>query len=70
VSVKPEMPSPDPLAGPVVFQMSQAEWDQAVEEALDRAGLTWEQLADMARAGHFTSLQARKLWLAIGAPQP
>lgn len=51
-----------------VTEMSQAEWDAAVQRELDRQGLTYEQLREMARRGDFASLAARKLWLAIVGP--
>ncbi len=49
-----------------VIEVSQAEYRRAREAALRELGLTYEQLAEQARAGRFTSLRARKLWLAIG----
>src|SRR5262245_27812525 len=51
---------------PIIVEMSQAEWTAAVQRALERLHLTYEQLEDMARRRDFTSLDARKLWLAIG----
>lgn len=50
----------------VVVDMTQAEWDAAVRRALDRLRLTYDQLADMAIRRNFNSLEAKKLWLAIG----
>lgn len=49
-----------------VTQMSQAEWTAAAAGALERLGLTFEQLAEMAEQDAFVSLSAKKLWLAIG----
>jgi hypothetical protein len=51
-----------------VIELNRAEYDRAVEASLKDAGLTYGQLAKQARAGHFTSLHARKLWFAIGEP--
>jgi hypothetical protein len=49
-----------------VIEVSQAEYRRAREAALKELGLTYEELAAQARSGRFTSLRARKLWLAIG----
>jgi hypothetical protein len=49
-----------------VTQLSRAEYDQAVAAALREVGLTYRQLASQARTGRFSSINARKLWLAIG----
>jgi hypothetical protein len=38
----------------------------AVKRALDRAGLTFDQLQEQARTGRFSSVQARMAWVAIG----
>jgi hypothetical protein len=51
---------------PTITEMSQAEWDTAVQHALDRLHLTYEELREMAVRRDFASLDARKLWLAIG----
>ena len=51
-----------------VVEVTAAEYDRAVKAALDGLGLTYRQLERQARRGHFSSLRARKLWLAIGAP--
>lgn len=51
---------------PTVTEMSQTEWNAAVERALERLHLTYGQLRDMAHQRSFTSLAAKKLWLAIG----
>jgi hypothetical protein len=49
-----------------VIEVSQAEYRRAREAALKELGLTYDELAAQAREGRFTSLRARKLWLAIG----
>lgn len=49
-----------------VIEVSQAEYRRARESALRELGLTYEELAAQARSGRFSSLRARKLWLAIG----
>ncbi|MEV6349989.1 hypothetical protein [Actinoplanes sp. NPDC051851] len=46
--------------------MSQAEWNAAVDRALTRLHLTYEQLREMACRRDFVSMEAMKLWLAIG----
>ncbi len=50
----------------VVTAMTQAEWSAAVTRSLERLGVTYEQLAGMAAGEDFSSLSARKLWMAIG----
>jgi hypothetical protein len=49
-----------------IIEMSQAEWDAAVQQSLDRLHLTYEELREMARRRDFTSWDARKLWLVTG----
>jgi hypothetical protein len=62
-----ELPRGD--AGDVeVFEVSPDEYERAVRTALADLGLTYRQLERQARRGRFSSLRARKLWLAIGAP--
>jgi hypothetical protein len=58
--------APTHLSGPVVTEMSQGEWKIAVDEALARLQLTYQQLADMARRREFSSVEAHKLWVSIG----
>ncbi len=50
-----------------VIEVSPAEYRRAREAALKELGLTYRELQAQARTGRFTSLRARKLWLAIGA---
>jgi hypothetical protein len=49
-----------------VIEVSKAEYRRARDRALRDLGLTYRELAAQARSGRFTSLRARKLWLAIG----
>jgi hypothetical protein len=49
-----------------VIKVSPAEYRRAREAALRELGLTYRELQAQARTGRFTSLRARKLWLAIG----
>lgn len=49
-----------------VIKVSPAEYRRAREAALRELGLTYRELQAQARSGRFTSLRARKLWLAIG----
>jgi hypothetical protein len=53
-----------------VIEVSRAEYKRARDAALRDLGLTYEELAAQARTGRFTSVRARKLWLAIGRRQP
>ncbi|MDR2984497.1 MAG: hypothetical protein LBV34_06620 [Nocardiopsaceae bacterium] len=53
-----------------VIQMSRLEYERARDAALDELGLTYDELAAQARTGRFSSLRARKLWLAIGRRAP
>jgi hypothetical protein len=60
------MNTPDPAQHATVIEMSQAEWDAAVQDSFDRLHLTYEELSDMARRRDFTSWEARKLWVVVG----
>ncbi|MGC5018034.1 hypothetical protein [Micromonospora sp. DT47] len=62
--------APSQVPGPVVIEMSQAEWQEAARRALDKLHLTYQQLAEMARRRDFSSLEAQKLWMSIGNTQP
>ncbi|HXW86640.1 MAG TPA: hypothetical protein VEJ42_00125 [Streptosporangiaceae bacterium] len=53
-----------------VIRMSRADYRRARDAALREVGLTYRQLAEQARTGTFSSLRARKLWLAIGRRTP
>lgn len=61
---------------PHVTHMSADEWNTAVNRALDRLQLTYDELSRMAQDRSFPSLEAKKLWLAIAttavrtAPRP
>lgn len=58
---------PDKLPDDVeVIELDGAGYDRAVNASLRELGLTYRQLERQARAGNFSSLRARKLWLAIG----
>jgi hypothetical protein len=46
--------------------LSRADARVAVRRTLADLGLTFEQLAEQARAGHFETIEARLAWLAIG----
>ena len=50
----------------VVTELSEEEFREAAYAALDRLGLTYAQLRDMARRRDFTSAQAQSLWVTIG----
>lgn len=49
-----------------VIVVSQAEFEAAAQHALADLGLTYEQLAEQARRGDFSSSQAHALWVSIG----
>jgi hypothetical protein len=49
-----------------VIVLTPAEYRRARDKALAEVGLSYRELAAQARTGRFTSLRARKLWLAIG----
>jgi len=51
-----------------VIVLDHAQYNQAVKASLRDVGLTYPQLRAQARKGRFSSLRARKLWLAIGEP--
>lgn len=53
-----------------VTLMTASEWRDTVRTALARLGLTYEQLAEQAERNDFDSLEARKLWVAIGGTHP
>ncbi|MFH8531558.1 hypothetical protein ACH4GE_24445 [Streptomyces tendae] len=50
----------------VVTELSEDEFREAAYAALDRLGLTYAQLRDMARRRDFSSAQAQSLWVTIG----
>lgn len=50
----------------VVTELSEEEFREAAYAALDRLGLTYAQLRDMARRRDFSSAQAQSLWVTIG----
>lgn len=50
----------------VITEVSEEEFREAAYAALDRLGLTYAQLRDMARQRDFSSAQAQSLWVSIG----
>ncbi|MFC8986074.1 hypothetical protein [Streptomyces sp. NPDC057115] len=50
----------------VITELTEAEFREAAYAALDRLGLTYAQLRDMARRRDFSSAQAQSLWVSIG----
>lgn len=50
----------------VITEVTQEEFQEAAYAALDRLGITYAQLRDMARQRNFTSAQAHSLWVSIG----
>jgi hypothetical protein len=53
-----------------VAVMDAAEWSAAAQTALDDIGFTFDQLAAMSERRDFASMEARKVWLAIGGRRP
>lgn len=49
-----------------VIYMSAADWDRALQNSLDKLGITWDELVRMAEVRDFSSLKARQLWLMAG----
>jgi hypothetical protein len=54
------------VAEPNVFVADRADLKDAVENALHRAGCSFDELADQARRHDFESTRARLAWMAIG----
>ena len=50
----------------VITELSEEEFREAAYAALDRIGLTYAELRDMARRRDFSSAQAQSLWVSIG----
>lgn len=50
----------------VITEVSQEEFREAAYAALDRLGLTYAELRQMARRRDFSSAQAQSLWVSIG----
>ncbi|MEW2255956.1 hypothetical protein [Streptomyces sp. NPDC047869] len=50
----------------IVIVVSDADYRDAAQRALDDLGLTYAELREQAREGDFTSSQAHALWVSIG----
>ena len=50
----------------IITELSEDEFRAAAYEALERLGLTYTQLRDMARHRNFSTAQAQALWVSIG----
>ncbi|MER5210513.1 hypothetical protein ABT063_08030 [Streptomyces sp. NPDC002838] len=50
----------------IITELSEDEFRAAAYEALDRLGLTYAQLRDMAERRNFSTAQAQALWVSIG----
>ncbi|MEV6409823.1 hypothetical protein AB0M58_44185 [Streptomyces bobili] len=50
----------------VLTEVSMEEFREAAYAALDRLGLTYADLRDMAHRRDFSSAQAQSLWVSIG----
>ena len=53
-----------PVASTLI-ESTDAETRLAVQRALDRAGMTYDELQDQARHDGFTSMAARMAWIAV-----
>ena len=51
----------------VVDVLDHAETQAAIRFNLDRAGCTWEELQEQARAGQFTSEKAHRAWFIVSS---
>ncbi len=40
---------------------------EAIDRALARAGCSWEELQEQAKAGRFTNEVARRVWFAVSS---
>jgi hypothetical protein len=71
-SVDPEKPAETPEEPMTtntvddVIVLTEEQWDALVQRRLARLGLTYEELADMARRRDFSSIDALKAWYTIG----
>ena len=52
--------------GSDVTQANATDLEEAIKNALEHAGLTFDELAAQAQAGDFESTRARLAWVAIG----
>ncbi|MBY8341801.1 hypothetical protein JYK17_17365 [Streptomyces sp. KC 17012] len=50
----------------IITELSEDEFRAAAYQALERLGLTYAQLREMARRREFSSAQAQTLWVSIG----
>ncbi|MEU1459769.1 hypothetical protein ABZ467_03565 [Streptomyces sp. NPDC005727] len=50
----------------IVIVVSDTDYRDAAQRALDDLGLTYAELREQAREGDFTSSQAHALWVSIG----
>lgn len=50
----------------IVIVVSDADYREAAQRALEDLGLTYAELQEQAREGDFTSSQAHALWVSIG----
>lgn len=47
--------------------LTDEEVQQGIQDNLDMAGCTWEELDQQARAGQFTSEKARRAWFVVAS---
>ncbi|MEU7717318.1 hypothetical protein [Streptomyces tibetensis] len=50
----------------IVIVVSDADYRDAAQRALDELGLTYAELEEQAKEGSFTSSRAHALWVSIG----
>jgi hypothetical protein len=58
-----------PDDGVEVIKLTSEEYQRAVQNTLDRLGLSYEELEEQARRDDFVSLRARKVWLLVASGQ-
>jgi hypothetical protein len=51
---------------PHVVEATRADLRESIRRAEQRAGFTYDELAEQARTGNFASFRARLAWVAVG----
>ena len=59
--------SEDPCSDIEVEVLDEAGVQEAIDHALARAGCSWEELQEQARAGRFRDGVARRVWFAVSS---
>lgn len=66
MSVSTDARHSHPDADDVVAEMTPYQYRQARAAALRSIGMTYNELAKEAREGRFSSVRAKKVWIAFG----